>query len=75
MTFEEIKKEAPADVAASDQSTEKGSEPSAHLNTNLTGSAIEAARFLAAFTIDHPKASDILWHLQQIIAYLKGEKK
>lgn len=71
MTFEEIKK-APADAATSDQSTEKGSEPSTHLNTNLTESAIEAARFLAAFTVDHPQAYEIMWHLQKIIGYLKG---
>ena len=75
MTFEEIKKEAPADVAASDQSTEKGSEPSTHLNTIHIDLAIEAARAVAAQSIDHPKANDILWHLRQIIEYLKGEKE
>ena len=75
MTFDEIKKDAPAEAGTSNQSNDqKPSEP-LHDNTRYYPIAMKAVRLLAFTAIDHPKADDILWHLMKIVGYLKGEKE
>lgn len=70
MTFDEIKKEAPADVAASGQSAEQ--ECVKHHTTSPMPMAMEALRVLAYQTVDHPNSADIHYHIRAILKYLTG---
>ena len=73
MTYEEIKKDAPSEVAASEQGV-KDAVPSNQFITKSADQAIFHLGIIEGLTIEHPNHIDINYHVNRLIEYIREVK-